>query len=129
MASIFCPSCGAKSEYQFSAPNFCSKCGKPYLESRIETFTSQMRTAKSKKQNFRQNEDTFDEVEDSDDNDGGDFSSATRVPRITRLDVEIDSSTDVRVIKFGDLVNQNGDSSFAKGKSLYLDDLRTPNDD
>ena len=30
MASIFCPSCGSKSEYQFAAPNFCSKCGQPY---------------------------------------------------------------------------------------------------
>ena len=29
MATIFCSSCGSKSEYKFSPPKFCSSCGSP----------------------------------------------------------------------------------------------------
>jgi hypothetical protein len=126
MAAIFCPSCGARAEYQFSAPNFCSKCGKAYLESKMNNLTAKMRIAKTKNNSLTKNVEEIDDEYDFDDSDDANddgFSSATRVPHINKLQVEIDSSTDVRVIKFEDLINQNSNSNFIKGKNLNLDDL------
>ena len=128
MASIFCPTCGFKSEYQFSAPNFCSKCGKPYLEahgiSKSANLTSQMRSARFKTPT-QQNEELYDdEDEDSDDSGTDSFSNAVKVPRIRKLDVDIDLSTDVRVVKFENLLNGNSNSDvFLKSRSRQLDDL------
>jgi len=129
MASIFCPSCGAKSEYQFSAPNFCSKCGKSYVETHVASKSinsiSQMRSARFKASS-EQNEEDYDDNEesDSDDSETDSFSNAVKVPRIRKLDVEIDSSTDVRIIKFENLLNGNSNSDvFSKSKSRQLDDL------
>lgn len=130
MASIFCPTCGFKSEYQFSAPNFCSKCGKPYLEahgiSRSANLTSQMRSARFKTAN-QKIEDDYDDDDDesnSDELETDSFSNAVKVPKIRKLDVEIDSSTDVRVVKFENLLNGNSNSDvFLKSRSRQLDDL------
>ena len=117
MASIFCSSCGSKSEYKFAAPNFCYKCGNPY--SRSSNFLHSSKTFKSEP-----SIDSEMEGEDYEDEDfGEDFSNSTRVPRISKLHVEIDSSTDVKVVKFEDILNSNSNSSFKRPKNLDLDNI------
>jgi len=109
MATIFCPVCGSKSEYKFAIPNFCYKCGSAYNQST----------------NLNKKNLVNDDYEENDDEDGSedesDFSNSTRVPRISRLQVEIDASTDVRVIKFQDLLN-NTSSPFERPKNLDLNE-------
>jgi hypothetical protein len=108
MAAIFCPVCGSKSEYKFATPNFCYKCGSAYNQ-----LTNSLNL---NKKNLI--EDSYED-EDEDSGDESDFSNSTRVPRISRLQVEIDASTDVRVVKFEDLLNNNS-SSFERPKNLDL---------
>lgn len=117
MASIFCSSCGSKSEYKFAPPNFCYKCGSGY--SRSLNFSNSSKNFKAELA-----QDTEVEDEDYEDEDSSeDFSNSTRVPRISRLQVEIDSSTDVKVVKFEDLLNNNSTSSFKRPKNLDLDSV------
>jgi hypothetical protein len=118
MASIFCPSCGSKSEYKFATPNFCFKCGSSYSQtSNSIKATNVSTTIQSKNLDPDERDDWDDEDEDS-EGDFGDFSNSTRVPRISRIQVETDSSTDVKIIKFGDLLNENSASSFKRPKNL-----------
>lgn len=117
MASIFCSSCGSKSEYKFAAPNFCYKCGLPY--SRSNNFLNSSKSFKTPPSREIEDEDEDYEEEDSSE----DFSNSTRVPRLSRLQVEIDSSTDVKVVKFEDILNNNSTSSFKRPKNLDLDNI------
>jgi len=112
MASIFCPSCGSRSEYKFAAPNFCYKCGSSYSQTSVFKKTSV--STRSEVEDLEVNDD-----EDVDD-DFEEFSNSTRVPRISRLQVDIDSNTDVRVLKFEDIIN-NSTSSFKRPKNLNID--------
>ena len=124
MATIFCPSCGAKAEYQFSAPNFCSKCGKSYIE-RAENKISATLSQKRRNLNTRIDppEDDDEDFEQNDDIDSEDFSNASRVPRINKIEVETDLNTDVKVFKFEDLLNQNYNNEFKAQKGRNLNDL------
>jgi hypothetical protein len=115
MASIFCPSCGSKSEYKFATPNFCFKCGSSYSQTPNSIKATNSLAIKNLDPDER--DDWDDEDEDS-EGDFGDFSNSTRVPRISRIQVETDSSTDVKIIKFGDLLNENSTSSFKRPKNL-----------
>lgn len=124
MANIFCPSCGSKAEYQFAAPNFCHKCGLPYSQSRA-VAKSQSPTSRVSKSRISRNEDLDDQVEEDVefDDDDSDSTDINRVPRISKIQVEIDSSTDMRSYKFEDIVNGNSSSSFKRSKTVNLDDL------
>ena len=111
MANIFCPTCGAKSTYNLSPPNFCGKCGLPYAQTpQVNNRLSQSRLS-SKRVIEQQNEDVYDDEEGDDESIAGSYySDSNRVPRISKLSVEIDSSTDVKVFKFSDLLsNKNID--------------------
>ena len=107
MASIFCPSCGSKSEYQFAPPNFCSKCGQPHAG---RTLNKKMPISARIKTKTQTQEDLTDEEFENEDDEshGGDFfSDSTRVPRLRDLKVDIDISSDIRVVKMSDLLNGN----------------------
>jgi hypothetical protein len=124
MANIFCPHCGSKAEYQFAAPNFCYKCGLPYSESRAVP-KSQSPISRVSKSRILRNEDLDDQVEEDVefDDDDSESTNINRVPRISKIQVEIDSSTDIRSYKFGDLVNGNSSSTFKRSKTVNLEDL------
>lgn len=114
MASIFCPSCGSKSEYKFAIPNFCYKCGTSYFQtSSVNKFSRPIRSVISE-------EVDLDEDEDVEDNE--EFSNSIRVPKISKLQVEVDSNTDVRVFKFENII-ENSTSSFKRPKNLNLDNI------
>lgn len=123
MSSIFCPSCGAKAEYQFSAPNFCSKCGRSYSNS----FSTQKPLLRStlkakiaqKNQEPEDPNEEFEEDENLDSEDDVSYSNVSRVPRLRKIDVEIDSQTDVRIFKFENFLD-NAQSNFTKPKKLDL---------
>jgi hypothetical protein len=122
MASIFCPNCGSKSEYQFSAPNFCSKCGSAYIEKNKKNLSV------ASQSNLKKNQvqDNFEDEEYEDDENQNDetFSSSTRVPRISSLKVDIDHSSDIRVVKMSDLANGNfTSSSLQLGKRQNIDEV------
>lgn len=127
MASIFCPSCGSRSEYQFATPNFCFKCGKSYVENKITAKLSESIT-KTKSSRSRMSQASEEEFEDDNSSNEEEFSNATRVPKLNRLEVEIDSSSDVRVFKFEDLLNGNSGASFPRSPNHRLDDLIDKND-
>jgi hypothetical protein len=123
MASIFCPSCGSKSEYQFAPPNFCSKCGQPYAG---RTANKKMPTSAQVKLRKTQS-DEQDFVEDDEDGESyaeDVFSDSTRVPRLRSLQVDIDNSSDVRVVKMSDLLNGNFEQQSLKlGERQSIDEV------
>jgi hypothetical protein len=127
MASIFCPSCGSKSEYQFAIPNFCSKCGKSYIENSKSNASirplSKKINSRIKNQDPEVNNDEFDDNDDEDVYNDEDYSNASRVPKISKIQVEIDCSTDVKVFKFDDLINGNLNNEFKIQKSRNINDL------
>jgi hypothetical protein len=120
MPAIFCPTCGSKSDYQFSMPNFCSKCGNSYIEKRQNPILPKT-TSASKVEPPDDRDDDWDD--DGEDYDSDNFSNASRVPRISRIDVDIDVDTGIRSFKFGDILNSNVNSTFKKSRNLNLDDL------
>lgn len=123
MASIFCPNCGCKAEYKFSAPNFCYKCGLPY-NSGSSAVQKHKQISRSKRADDRDSDEDFDEDGDGDEIEESYFSNSTRVPRISKLNVDIEISSDVRVVKFSDLTSPNYEATkFPKGKTQSLSDL------
>lgn len=123
MASIFCPSCGNKSEYQFAPPNFCSKCGQPYAgktshKKMPASAQVKLRKTQSEEQDFTED----DEAEETYAEDV--FSDSTRVPRLRSLQVDIDNSSDVRVVKMSDLLNGNFEQQSLKlGEHQNIDEV------
>jgi hypothetical protein len=99
MAFIFCSNCGSKAEYNFSPPNFCSKCG--------ESFSGR----KSSSKIIAQSKPSLDIEEINEDeelnNDSESFfSNSTRVPRIRNIEVDISNSEiGARTVKMSDLMN------------------------
>ena len=123
MASIFCPSCGSKSEYQFAPPNFCSKCGQPYagrtLHKKMPTSAQvKLRKTQSDEQDFSEDDEEVESyAEDV-------FSDSTRVPRLRSLQVDIDNSSDVRVVKMSDMLNGNFEQQSLKlGQRQSIDEV------
>lgn len=121
MASIFCPSCGSKSEYKFSAPNFCSKCGSSYSGNNKPLSTSNLALSRSKNINQDIDEDDDEDFEDVDDES---FSNSNRVPKISRLNVDIDLTPTYRTTTFGEILGQGEGSSFKQSSRKSLEDLR-----
>jgi hypothetical protein len=120
MASIFCPSCGSKAEYQFAQPNFCFKCGNPYSLSHKRTYSSLANkpSTLSKKAVI---DDEIDEDDEGDDFDDDSFSNSISVPRIRNLNVDIEASSAVRVYKIEDLGNGKiNQSEFRFGRRQKL---------
>ena len=123
MAFIFCSHCGSKAEYKFSPPNFCYKCGMSHggIATSVQKHKQISRSRRSEANDIEDE----GEYEDTEDENGESyFSNSTRVPRITRLSVDIDASSDVRVIKFSDLMSPSYEATqFPKGKTQSLSDL------
>ena len=123
MGYIFCQSCGSKAEYNFAPPNFCAKCGQRY-----HTNTNQSKQLLSKSKFAKQvsrieTDDSDDEdYDDYDDSGESDFSDSTIVPRIKNISVEIDSSSNVRSFKLGELFeSQQLSQNFPFGKRQNLE--------
>lgn len=123
MGNIFCPVCGNKSTYNLAAPNFCSKCGSAYNSTFVTDPTelnkrmSSRRSANATTQ--RQDPDDEEEFDDDEDGQGVEggakmvgsyFSDSTKVPRINKLAVDIDCSTDVRTFKLSDIIKEISDA-------------------
>lgn len=111
MALIFCPQCGAKAEYQFAPPNFCSKCGLSYQGSHKPASLLSQRQQKTSRlssslRNQAEEEDLDDENQEDGDNSGPVFSDSTRVPRLRGIAVDLDHSSNNRVFKMEDLIQE-----------------------
>lgn len=112
MAQIFCPSCGAKSVYEFAAPNFCSKCGVSYRDSLAAVSPEPRKQRATLAKVSSKVDESYDDEEDEDDDDedggGSHFTNASRVPALSKISVEVDSGADdktgLRMIKFQDLI-------------------------
>jgi len=120
MGNIFCPVCGNKSTYNLAPPNFCSKCGSAYNSTFVTDSTELSRRMSSRRpanariqQEDPENEEEFDDeegVEGGAKMVGSYFSDSTKVPRINKLAVDIDCSTDVRTFKLSDIVKEISDA-------------------
>jgi hypothetical protein len=120
MGNIFCPVCGSKSTYNLAVPNFCSKCGSAYNSTFVATPTELTRRISSRTSvnatTQRQDPDDEEEFDDDEVVEGGAkmvgsyFSDSTKVPRINKLAVEIDCSTDVRTFKLSDIIKEINDA-------------------
>jgi hypothetical protein len=123
MAFIFCPHCGCKAEYKFSAPNFCHKCGLPY-NSGTSAVQKHRQLSRSKRLRDEDLEEEPEDIENEDDTGESYFSNSTRVPRISRLNVDVEMSSDVRVVKFSDLISPNYEATkFPRGRTQSLSDF------
>lgn len=127
MGNIFCPACGSKSTYNLSPPNFCSKCGSAYNSTFITNDSDLNKRMPSRRaassRNQEPEDDDFEEEFDDDEGGGakvvgGYFSDSTKVPRINKLAVEIDSSTDVRVYKLSDLLKEGMSKEINDAESI-----------
>ena len=117
MAFIFCSNCGAKAEYNFSAPNFCSKCG--------ESFSGKKNVSKFSPAS--QSNSNIEEVDDEEsfENDAESFySNSTRVPRIKNIEVDVSNSEiGARIVKMSDLINGNyNQQAFKAGSRQNLNE-------
>lgn len=121
MGNIFCPACGSKSSYNLAPPNFCSKCGSAYNSTFITNSSDLNKRMPSRRSTISRsqqvdNDEDFEEEEIDDDTGGGAklvegyFSDSTRVPRINKLAVDIDCSTDVRTFKLSDVIKEINDA-------------------
>ena len=81
MLSTYCQECGSKNEYRFSKPKFCSNCGHPL--SGEESVKSKQKVPPRKAQAQR--------IESDLDEEGTEI---YEVPDLSRLEYEIESSTD-----------------------------------
>ena len=121
MATVFCPSCGSKTTYQFAAPNFCSKCGQPYL--------SKSSVALKAKKSFVEDDVVAEDDSDDDEfasSDVESFSNSLIVPRISRIQVDLDFSTsEVKTFKFGEIFgeNSNAEQKFPIKRARDINDL------
>ena len=120
MGNIFCPVCGSKSTYNLAPPNFCSKCGSAY-NSTFVTDATQLSARMSSRRpiNTRVEQQDPEDEEEFDDDEGDQggakmvgsyFSDSTKVPRINKLAVDIDCSTDVRTFKLSDIIKEINDA-------------------
>lgn len=123
MASIFCPNCGSKSEYQFAPPNFCSKCGQPYTgrtSHKKMPISAQVKLRKTQSDE----QDFIEDDEDAESYAEDVFSDSTRVPRLRSIQVDIDHSSDIRVVKMSDLINGNFEQQSLKlGERQSIDEV------
>ena len=78
MGKIYCEECGAKNEYEINKPNFCSNCG----------FNFKTKSKSNKINKASQEEDEYKEDKNSD------FSNASFVPKLSKLDYEVDLSSE-----------------------------------
>lgn len=81
MLNTYCQHCGTKIEYRFQKPNFCTSCGQPlHGEARDQSSIPTQNNATKVTQASM-------EIHDEDGTD------VFEVPRISRLDYEIEVST------------------------------------
>jgi hypothetical protein len=120
MGIAYCPSCGSKSNYQFAAPNFCSKCGQAYLSkssSALKMKKAPQNDVDDENESYESDEDNFD--------DSNSFSNSLIVPRISRIQVDLDFSTsEVKSFKFGEIFGENAvEARFPIKKTRDINDL------
>lgn len=111
MNSTFCPNCGVKHTYNYSKPKFCSGCGNP-----LGAVLAQ--SAKASK--TRSIEDDYEEEDFDPENSDADY-----VPRINKLEVDIESGSEYSLFSLGSLFGQNDDSakSSRRRKASSVDDF------
>jgi hypothetical protein len=127
MASIFCSSCGSKAEYKFSAPNFCGKCGSSYSPQR-SIQAKKISSPVLERNVSRDDEDDEYNEEDGDELDSDSFSNSNHVPRIRKLNVDIDLTPAFRTTTIGEIFGESRSNNFQISKRKDLEDLRNNRD-
>jgi len=95
MSVTFCSSCGAKHEYNYAKPKFCSSCGNSLG---LQLTESSVGRAK----NNAVNDDDYDDGEEDDLSN----SDSNRVPNIRKLDFELEIDTDINTFSLGSIFGQ-----------------------
>jgi hypothetical protein len=93
MSITYCPDCGKKHEYNFAKPNFCSGCGLSFGVAKLKT---------TKKATIEEDEEDSDEEYFEGDDD--DFSDATHVPHIRKIQVDIEVDEQYNTFDLGSIV-------------------------
>lgn len=111
MNATFCSNCGSKHAFTYAKPKFCSSCG----------FSLGAELKKPTVDNSAE----YDDLEDEDDDDDGDFSNATRVPKIRKLEIEIEKYEDSTSFTLGSLFGESnaGQSQSRRRRSQSLGDF------
>ena len=102
MNSTFCPNCGVKHTYNYSKPKFCSSCGNA-----LGAVLAQ--PAKASK--TRSIEDDYEDEDFDPENSDTDY-----VPRITKLQVDIEKDSEYNSFSLGSLFGQQDDSQKSSGR-------------
>jgi len=125
----YCLNCGAPTEYSLKKPVFCANCGFSF-EKTSQTSTAKVEFQKpniAKKVNIKEAELDYDT--DDDYNDGEDV---TKVPNISKLQIETPLEKPVRGVKLKDLMgtatNENSKKERRKEKTKRVGKKQTLED-
>lgn len=100
MSAIFCSSCGMKHTYQYAVPKFCSGCGSS-LGAVMQTAPKKTVAKASKEEDDDVDDDLDDEV----------FSDSDYVPNIRKIQVEVETASNINTFTLGSILNQKSDGT------------------
>lgn len=96
MNSTFCPNCGVKHTYNYSKPKFCSSCGNALGA----VLPSSVKTSKA-----RIIEDDYEDEEFDPENSDADY-----VPRINKLQVDVETENPYNSFSLASFFGQQDDA-------------------
>jgi ribosomal protein L37E len=97
MNSTFCPNCGVKHTYNYSKPKFCSSCGNALGA----VLTQPVKASKT-----RSIEDDYEDEDFDPENSDSDY-----IPRITKLQVDIEKDSEYNSFSLGSIFGQGSEPS------------------
>lgn len=111
MNAVFCSNCGAKHQYSFAKPNFCSKCGSTMGAS----IASESKVKEARVQSRAKPEDyEYDDEE---------YSDVDYAPNLRKIDVDVEQFSDNSSFTLGSLFGDTSSPSQPRRKSFELDDF------
>jgi ribosomal protein L37E len=93
MNATFCSNCGSKHTFTYAKPKFCSSCG----------FSLGPELKKSASSSAAVDDDSYDDDEDED----SDFSNASFVPRLKKLELDIEKYSESNSFTLGSIFGES----------------------
>jgi hypothetical protein len=120
MSVIYCSGCGKKHDYNFAKPNFCSTCGGAFGMAKLKKVSQ-----------AKEDEDIEDDEEGEDyfEDDGESFSNVNSVPKIRKIQVDIETAAQYNTFDLGSIIGSESNqtsrgSSPRRNRSTSLEDFK-----
>jgi hypothetical protein len=120
MSVIYCSGCGKKHDYNFAKPNFCSTCGGAFGMAKLK------KVSQAKEDEDIEND---EEGEDYFEDDGESFSNVNSVPKIRKIQVDIETAAQYNTFDLGSIIGSESNqtsrgSSPRRNRSTSLEDFK-----